>query len=67
MQHKNCSINEVNMPELANRRSTCIICKIALNNECTKVDKNPKYLKYRGIVCNKCFDQYYPSIDIDKE
>jgi hypothetical protein len=55
------------MPELANRRSTCIICKIALNNECTKVDKNPKYLKYRGIVCNKCFDQYYPSIDIDKE
>jgi hypothetical protein len=53
------------MTEQANPKLTCIICKIILSNEITKVDKNPKYLKYKGIVCNKCFDQYYPKFKTD--
>lgn len=38
----------------------CFLCKSRLNNFNTKVIENPKYLKYRNIVCNACFDEYYP-------
>lgn len=55
------------MSPQANSKPRCIICKIILSNDCTKVNKNPRYLKYKGIVCNKCFDQYYPQINIDQD
>ncbi len=38
----------------------CIVCKAELNSINTKVIRNPKYFKYRNLVCNRCFDDYYP-------
>ena len=38
----------------------CILCKTKLDSLNTKVVENPKYLKYRNLVCNACFDEYYP-------
>lgn len=55
-----------NVSEKANSKSTCIICKIILSSHNTKVDKNQKYVRYRSIVCNICFDQYYPQINSDQ-
>lgn len=46
------------LPE--NMHNNCILCKTKLNSMNTKVVKNPKYLKYRNLVCNTCFDEYYP-------
>ncbi len=40
--------------------SRCIVCKIELNDINTKVVRNPKYSKYRNVVCSRCFDEYYP-------
>jgi len=55
------------MSKQVKQKSTCIICKIILSNNLTKVTENPKYLKYRDMVCNKCFDQYYPKTNLDQE
>lgn len=38
----------------------CIVCKDELNSVNTKVIRNPKYFKYKNLVCNRCFDEYYP-------
>lgn len=38
----------------------CILCKTELDSLNTKVVENPKYLRYRNLVCNACFDEYYP-------
>ena len=38
----------------------CILCRTKLDDFNTKVIENPKYLKYRNLVCNICFDEYYP-------
>jgi len=32
--------------------------ELTMNN--TKVNKNQKYSKYRELVCNDCFNIYYP-------
>lgn len=40
--------------------SRCIVCRTELNGFNTKVVENPRYLKYRSLVCNTCFDEYYP-------
>ncbi len=42
----------------------CIVCRIKLDDFNTKVVENPKYLKYRNLVCNICFDKYYPQYTI---
>ena len=39
---------------------SCIVCKMDLTVINTKVNKNQKYSKYREIVCNDCFNIYYP-------
>ena len=44
----------------------CIVCATSLDVNNTKVTKNQKYIRYRNLVCNKCFDVYYPKIGIDE-
>ena len=41
-------------------QNKCILCKTKLNSLNTKVVENPKYLRFRNLVCNTCFDEYYP-------
>lgn len=44
-------------------KQVCIICKEMLLTENTKIGLNKKYLRYRNIVCMKCFNIYYPESD----
>jgi uncharacterized CHY-type Zn-finger protein len=42
------------------RNTVCIVCKTKLTINNTKVSGNKKYLKYKDLVCNACFNDYYP-------
>ncbi|MDQ4074324.1 MAG: hypothetical protein M3162_08495 [Thermoproteota archaeon] len=38
----------------------CMVCKTKLTINNTKVIGNEKYKKYKNLVCNICFNEYYP-------
>ncbi len=42
------------------RNTVCIVCKTKLTINNTKIIGNKKYTKYKNLVCNRCFDEYYP-------
>lgn len=45
-----------------NNQKACLICSDMLMSNNTKVNSNPRYLKYKNLVCSECFNQYYPLI-----